>query len=152
MAELSKVVARFADGRVLRGTTLDFVATRPIFHLIPAEGGEAVKVRLRDLKAVFFVRDYVGNSEREDARGFVTAPAETAHGKKIAVHFKDGELICGYTLSFTPDREGFFLFPSDQGGNNLRIYVLTAATKLVKAGPAAEALALSLLGPLEKAS
>jgi hypothetical protein len=55
-------------------------------------------------------------------------------------------LICGYTLSYTPDRDGFFVSPADTEGNNIRIYVLTAAAVEIKAGPAAEALAQRVLG------
>jgi hypothetical protein len=68
------------------------------------------------------------------------------HGKKIAVRFKDGELLCGYTLTFTPDREGFFVFPADPGSNNQRIYVITASASEIKAGPAADAMVQKLVG------
>jgi hypothetical protein len=59
----------------------------------------------------------------------------------VAVRFKDGELLCGYTLTYSPAREGFFVFPSDAQSNNLRVYVLTEATATIQVGPAAEALA-----------
>jgi hypothetical protein len=56
------------------------------------------------------------------------------------VRFKDGELLCGYSLTFSADREGFFMFPADPRSNNIRIYVMTASTAEVKAGVEAEAL------------
>ena len=146
MGDATRVVARFSDGKVLKGTTQDFFPNRPSFHLLPAEGGAGVEIRCKQLKALFFVKTFEGDSRRKDQRGFVTAPAETAQGKKIAVRFKDGELICGYSLSYTPEREGFFVFPADGGGNNLRVYVVTGAATEVKAGPAAEALAQRMLG------
>lgn len=147
MGEATRVVARFSDGKVLKGTTQDFFPNRPSFHLIPAHGGDGVEIRCKQLKAVFFVKTFEGDAKRKDVRGFVTAPAETAQGKKIAVRFRDGEVLCGYSLSYTPDRDGFFVFPADGGSNNLRAYVVTAATAEVKAGPAAEALAKRLIGP-----
>ena len=61
-----------------------------------------IEVRVPDLKAVFFVRDFSGSHERTKLRGFLAAPPETPKGKKVAVLFRDGELICGYTLSFSP--------------------------------------------------
>jgi hypothetical protein len=140
MTETLRTVAHYVDGTILKGTTQDFSPLRPMFHVLPAAGGTAVVVPTKKLKALFVVKTFEGNKTRRDLAGFIAAPSETAHGKKIAVHFKDGELLCGYTLSFTPDREGFFLFPSDPSSNNLRVYVVTAATKEVKAGPAAEAL------------
>jgi hypothetical protein len=145
MGDLNKVVAHFANHRIVKGTTQDFFPNRPLFHLVPTSG-PAVEVRCKDLKALFFVRDLNGNHRRRDVRGFLAAPNEGTHGKKIAVRFKDGELLCGYTLTFTPDREGFFVFPADPGSNNQRVYVITASAGEIKAGPAADVLVKKLLG------
>jgi hypothetical protein len=144
--ETNKVVAHLVGGKILKGTTQDFFPNRPIFHIIPADGSPAVELRTRQCKALFFVKDYEGNRERRDIRGFVNGPAETAQGKKIAVKFKDGELLCGYSLSYSADRDGFFMFPSDSGSNNLRVYVVASSTVDIKAGPAAEAMASRALG------
>ena len=141
MSETLRVVARFCDGRMLKGTTQDFKPASPRFHLVPVEGGEAAEVRLDALKAVFFVRAFDGQPARAKLRGFLAAPAETTQGKKVAVQFRDGELLCGYTMTFARDRSGFFVFPADREGNNLRVFVLTAATARVETGPAAEHLA-----------
>jgi len=140
MVDFPQVVAHFIDGKMLKGTTQDFNPTRPSFHIKPAGGGPAVEVRCALLKAVFFVKSLEGNSKRQDLRGFLTAPAATNHGKKLALRFKDGELMCGYTLSHRTDREGFFLFPADSEGNNIRVYVLLAQVAVTMAGAAAEAL------------
>ena len=145
MAEVNRVVAHFMDGRLLKGTTQDFFPNRPSFHLQPADGSPTADVRCKLLKALFFVKDFAGNAKRRDLRGFISGPGETTQGKKIAVRFKDGELLCGYSLSYMPDREGFFMFPSDGESNNLRIYVIAAATLEVKAGPAADVLAQKAL-------
>lgn len=145
MAELNKVVVRFLDGKVLKGTTQDFFPNRATFHLLPAEGGNGIEVRCKQLKAVFFVKDLAGNSSRKDVLGFIAGPGETSQGKKIAVLFKDHELMCGYSLSYLPEREGFFMFPSDKDNNNLRAYILTAACLEVKAGPGADVLAQKVL-------
>ena len=147
MAESLRVVVRYADGRTLKGTTQDFRPASASFHLIRADGLAVVEVRSADLKAVFFVRDFSGSHERTKLRGYLDAPAETSKGKKVAVRFRDGELICGYTLSFSPDRAGFFMVPADAESNNLRIYVVTSAAAEIKAGPAAEQLAKRVLDP-----
>ena len=146
MHEINQVVAHRLDGQLLKGTTQDFFPNRPVFHVQPADGSRPVEVRSKNLKAVFFVRDFVGNHVRKDLAGFVTGPAETAQGKKICVRFKDGELLCGYSLTFSPDREGFFMFPADPGSNNLRVYVVTSSCTEIKAGPAAELMAQKALG------
>jgi hypothetical protein len=152
MAEINKVVVHSMAGKLLKGTTQDFFPNRPTFHVIPSDGGAAMEVRVKQLKAVFFVKDFVGDRHRRDVRGFISAPNETAQGKKLAVRFKDGELLCGYSLSYSPERDGFFMFPADPGSNNMRIYVVTSATSEVKAGPAADVLAQRVLGEGENAA
>jgi hypothetical protein len=148
MGEHNKVVVRYQNGDVLKGTTQDFFPNRPLFHLQPQAGGEAREIRTNELKAVFFVKDFAGHPERQDVPGFLAAPGTVNQGRKVAVRFKDGEMICGYSVTFMPGRDGFFVFPADAEGNNLRIYVLAAATSDVKVGPAAEALVRSMIqGP-----
>jgi hypothetical protein len=152
VAEQNKVVVRFLNGKLLKGTTQDFFPKRPLFHVLPLGGGAASEVLTRELKAVFFVKDYEGNPQRKDLRGFVSGPHETAQGKKIAVRFRDGELMCGYSLSYAPDRSGFFMFPADEGSNNERVFVVTGSCAEVKSGPAADDLVNKLLRDDEKAA
>jgi hypothetical protein len=145
MSDGNRVVAHLLDGKLIKGTTQDFFPNRPVFHILLAQGGESIEVRTKQMKALFFVKDFAGNNSRRDVRGFIEAPAETAQGKKLAVRFRDGEFFCGYSLTFSPEREGFFMFPADPGANNMRVYVMTSAATEIKAGPAAEALAQRLL-------
>jgi hypothetical protein len=137
----NRVVARFLDGRVLKGTTQDFIPTRPAFHLLPVTGtGPAVTIRLSELKAVFFVKDLDGNPERLDVPAFTGGAAETAYGKKIAVRFPDGELLCGYSLAYRAERDGFFITPMDARGNNDRLFVVVSPGVEVFEGAEAEAV------------
>ena len=145
MLPTNRVVAHYMDGRVVKGTTQDFFPNRPIFRVTPVGAGKESEIQCRQLKAVFFVKDLTGDENRKDLRGFVDGPGETTKGKKIAVRFKDGEFLCGYSLSYSPERVGFFLFPSDPGSNNLRIYVMTYAAVEVRAAAAAEAMAQKAL-------
>ena len=138
MVEKNLVVARFADGRMIKGSTDDFYPERPLFHIQSREEGMK-HVRMCDLKAVFFVRSLQGDPSHLKSREF-SADSEKTQGRKIAAVFKDGELIAGHTLTYLPGKQGFFLFPADRRGNNLRVYVVTAATRVVKIGPAAEQL------------
>ena len=147
MSEINKVVVRYLDGRLVKGTTEDFFPNRPFFHLHPLDSKERVDVLCKDLKAVFFVRDFAGDPKRTDAAGFERATPDINKGKKIAVRFKDAEVLCGYTLTYMPDRSGFFVVPADPANNNLRVYVLAHATREVRVGPAADALAQSTANP-----
>ena len=138
------VVPHFIDGRILKGITNDFYPTRPCFHVVP-KSGHGLYVRISDLKAVFFVRNLDGDSERGDLKGFIAAPRDSQRGRKLAVRFRDSELICGYSLGYAPHRQGFFMFPADTGSNNLRVYVITAAAAEIREGPAADELAQRIL-------
>ena len=59
--------------------------------------------------------------------------------------FPDGELLCGYSLAYSPRREGFFIFPADPGTNNLSIYVVVAAVLEIREREGAEELARKVL-------
>ena len=140
MSTTNQVVAHLLDGKVFKGTTEDFFPNRPNFHLRLVGSGAVKEVECRTLKAVFFVKDFEGNPRHRDIQSFVRESGGANQGRKIAALFKDGELICGYTLTYAPEREGFFVSPSDPGSNNLRVYVLAHATQEVKVGAEAEAM------------
>jgi hypothetical protein len=145
MDGVNRVVARLEDGTTIKGTTPDFFPNRAVFHIEPVDGGLPVVVRTESLKALFFVRELAGDMMRRDVRGFIAGPGETKQGKKLAVLFKDGELVCGYSLSYSPGRKAFFMCPSDSSGNNLRVFVQTGAAAEIKSGPAADGLAQRVL-------
>ena len=120
----NRIVARFADGRLLKGTTQDFAAAKDSFHVIGSEGGaRPVKVAVADLKAVFFVKSLVGNPAYIEIKEF-DAPVQ---GRRVQVTFKDGEALVGSTQGYQPDRPGFFLTPADPKSNNERIFVVAQA-------------------------
>lgn len=126
----NRVVARFADGRLIKGVTSDFIPAKDRFHVALAEapvGSKPVEILTKDLKALFFVKDFSGNPKHEEANAF--GPAGPPPGRKIKVIFKDGEILVGTTQGYQPGRPGFFLVPADTGSNIERCYVVTAATK-----------------------
>jgi hypothetical protein len=139
MGELNRVVARFLDGSVMKGTTEDFLPNRPRFHLRPTGTTKTETIECRNLKAVFFVRNFAGKPERKDIPGFGHLAVEGNRGKKISVQFRDGEVISGYTLAYTKERDGFFVVPADPGSNNERVYVLKHAAQKILLGVHAEA-------------
>ncbi len=122
-----KIVARFLDGRVLKGLTFNFRPERRTFHLQLDESGEQVEVNVDELKSVFFVKDLTGNkeyTERQDVE-------RRGYGRRLEVKFVDGESIVGYTQGYSPDRPGFFMAPADPDSNNDRIYVVRESTEAV---------------------
>jgi hypothetical protein len=141
MIETNRVVAHYLDGRLVKGTTDDFMPNRPKFHLHQVGGGAPVEIECKKLKALFFVRDLAGQATRPDVHGFAMVAHEGNQGKKIAVEFKDGEVLFGYSLAYSTERDGFFMTPADVGSNNIRIYVMRTSTNKILVGAKAEALA-----------
>ena len=53
-------------------------------------------------------------------------PGET--GRYVEIRFRDGEVMVGTVDGTATEDPGFFLVPADPGSNNLRVYVVAAAT------------------------
>lgn len=131
--ERGKIVARYADGRVMKGYSRDFSPNKPHFHLFLADAGlsdKAVEVRISDLKAVFFVRDFAGDPAYNERKEF--AEGERPPGRKLEVTFKDGEVLVGSTVGYDPHRAGFFFIPADPKSNNLKVFAVTRAVSNVQ--------------------
>jgi hypothetical protein len=127
-----KVVARYISGKRVKGFSQDFFPNKDRFHLYPAAkpSSEAVEVLVKELKAIFFVQDFVGNYLYNERKGYIQG--EKPSGRKVEVTFADGEVLIGSTLGYDPSRPGFFLFPADLKSNNIRVFAVTAAVKKVR--------------------
>ena len=123
----NKVIVRFKDGMILKGNTSDFFPNKVSFHLHRLDG-KIEKINIETLKAVFFVKDFIGNKDYQKKY------EDTIHGagRKLELEFTDGESITGYALGYSPDRHGFFITPADLNSNNERIFVTKSATKSIK--------------------
>ena len=124
----NKVVARYQDGRILKGFASDFLPNKDMFHLALADsppGSKPVEVKVAELKAVFFVKDFAGNPDYKDSEEFDAS--KPVIGRKIKVLFSDGELLVGTTQGYQQGRAGFFVIPADPRSNIERCYVVTAA-------------------------
>ena len=139
MGAANRVVVRYRDGRLVKGTTRDFLPTKPLFHLHPGDSSEAVEVRLNELKAVFFVRRLEGDPNYNEHKD-LPEQGMASLGKKIAVVFEDGESLAGYTHSYNPNNPGFFMTPVDPNSNNVRVFVVRDSVREVKLGAQAEDL------------
>ena len=126
----SAVVARFVDGRVLKGTTQDFAPNKPVFHLhgVCDASTRGLSIPIGALKAVFFVKSFDGNAKHVED---LDVNAAQGQGRKILVTFADDEVVAGFTTGYAKDKQGFFLVPCDPRSNNARVYVVTAAVKRV---------------------
>ncbi|MFQ5878047.1 MAG: hypothetical protein ACE5JH_10235 [Acidobacteriota bacterium] len=126
-----KVVAHFKDGKTQRGYTHDFQPDADSFHLLPSEGGGIpTTIRVDDLKALFYVKDY-GAMRRQVERARRFGGTEP-RGQRTVVEFKDGEQIWGFTEEYSANSRGFFFIPADPQENNVRIFIVNSSVKQIK--------------------
>jgi hypothetical protein len=128
---MNRAVVAFLDGRRLKGFLFNFSALKETFRLFPDELGQqksGTDVMIRDLKAIFFVKDFSGNPDYNETPDG-NAPK---HGRKIEVVFKDGEKLFGMTDAYNSQKLGFFIFPIDARSNNLRIFIVNKNAHQVK--------------------
>ena len=130
----NKVVVHLKDGTIHKGLTQDFAPNRETFFLLPAEGGGVpLRVEVNSMKALFYVKSWLGNRDFVARQEFDRAKAE---GQKAIVTFSDGETMWG-TVPQAPgdDATGFFFFPVDEEDNNERVFVVKSSLKEMRFVP-----------------
>lgn len=131
--EPAKIVVRFMNGEVLKGYTNNFFPNKPVFKVTPLNAhnpSETKTVDIKDLKALFFVRDFDGIPSYNEEKSF--SPDKQHPGRKIEITFHDNETLVGTTFGYDPNRPGFFLHPVDSKSNNERIFAVSAAVKKIR--------------------
>lgn len=136
MHETDKTVLRFNDGKILKGYISDFSPYGDVFTLQEAETGKALTVDINQLKAIFFVRSFVGDSQHREKKSYGTAKLK---GHRIFIKFKDKEDMVGFLegrfpwergffLSKQEDSvKGFFMLPVDENSNNVKVFVVSSS-------------------------
>jgi hypothetical protein len=131
-----KVVIQFGTG-TLKGY-LDSPASNTIEELLgnaPQSSLETIRIRrldsdaveevsFKDVKAVFYVNSFDGDSQHNHLNFHTRAPI--VHGIWMRLQFLDGEVMEGIvynSIRYLID-PGFFLLPTDPGSNNKLVYVL----------------------------
>lgn len=130
----NEVVARYLDGRVVKGVSLDVDPGRPVCH-IRTEGQRTLEVKLKELKALFFVKDLVGDAGRDDILKLESGDGRARGAYPIELEFADGERLVGLTVRYPPVRPFFFVLPADAKSNNVRVLVNKAAIKRMTQPP-----------------
>ena len=134
-----EVIARLASGLVIRGVNTDFSPERTTFRVTPPEGGRGVELKVKDLKALFFLKRPEGAADLRRVPGWVPPPDPVRDGKKIAVTFGDGETMVGHTLGYRREKPGFFFYPAATDNPSERVWICATAVSEVKLGAAADA-------------
>ena len=93
--ERIKVVVRYANGKMLKGFTIDFFPNKDRFHVTPMDKplDKPIEVMINQLKAVFVVRDFKGVSQYVERDGY--REGENSYGSLLEVTFADGEELVG---------------------------------------------------------
>jgi hypothetical protein len=132
------VVARYRDGKMVKGVTHDFGPQKKVFHVSTGEkqgsmlDGKAFEISLSELKAVFFVKSLEGSQGPSSLKEIVEERLEAPGLMKVKITFFDGEILVGTTHGYNPEREGFFIVPLERDSNNLRVFVVSSAVKAVE--------------------
>lgn len=121
---MNKIVVHRKNGEIIKGKTNDFSPSRTSFHLRDYMDNSIVQeIELENLKAVFFVKDFMGNPEHTYSNDFSES---RGFGKHIIVVFKDGERFHGTSGAIHRNRVGFFVSPIDPGANTTRAFVINS--------------------------
>jgi hypothetical protein len=128
--EEKKIVVHMVGGTIHKGITLDFGPDRTDFHLLPAEGGGVpVRIRVGEMKALFYVKDWLGNRDFVARRSFEKIREQ---GRKAILTFEDGETMWGTVGHGEESEQGFFFYPVDEQDNNERIFVVRDSLKEIR--------------------
>ncbi len=119
---MNKIVARFADGKIIKGFTSDFSPGKPMFHLTSRIDRKTEVVVVNKLKAVFIVKEFEGDPAHREASDF--DDSQNVYGDKLKVHFRDGEILVGIGMGYSPEKPGFFMTPCDPRSNTIRAFVI----------------------------
>ncbi len=133
--ETEKIVARFRDGRLLKGFVRNFSIESDTVVLSDQTNQEK-RVAIEELKALYFVKSFEGSSRYVERKVF---GIRKCLGRKVFVKFVDKESLVGFIEGEIPwDKgfslaklgkrvKGFFLTPVDGNCNNDRVFVVGSA-------------------------
>jgi len=133
MGDVEKVVARFKNGKTLKGHVRDFGVGSETVTVEDPETRTAHKILISELKAIFFVKTFEGQDQYVEKKVF---GIRKNPGRKVFVKFKDNEALVGYVegdipwaKGFSLERDGikttgFFLVPVDNNSNNIKVFVV----------------------------
>jgi hypothetical protein len=120
-----KVVVRKMDRDSVNGyVTAAFIADGKVELMNTA--GKVVAIELRDIKGVYFVREF-GDSESLGRKTFTSRPR--VEGLWVRLRFRDNEVIEGMMPNdlLQDGADGFAIIPPDPHSNTQRIFVPRSA-------------------------
>jgi hypothetical protein len=109
-----KGVLKYQNGEIIKGWVEEFKPERESFFLFPLieySEEERMEIKLSSLKAVFFVKDFMGDKDYKKVRTFNVDLKITPSQRKLVIHF---------------------LYPIDPKDNSERIFVVHKAIESVR--------------------
>jgi hypothetical protein len=134
--EREKIVARFRDGRLLKGFVMNFSIESDTFIMSDQKTNMDIRVPIDELKALFFVKNFEGSSKHVERKVF---GIRQNLGRKVFIKFFDRESLVGFIEGEIPwDKgfslaklgkrvKGFYLIPVDGDSNNKKVFVVGSA-------------------------
>ena len=98
-------------------------ASPDTFRVRHFESSIVEEISAKDIKAVFYVNSFEGDSDHQHLNFYSRAPI--VHGIWMRLQFLDGEVMEGMvynSIRYLVD-PGFFLLPTDPDSNNRLVYV-----------------------------
>jgi len=130
-----KVVVKYQNGEIIKGWVEDFRLDRESFILFPLieySQEERMEINFESLKAVFFVKDFLGDKNYKKVRTFNIDLKITPSQRKLIVNFVDGEHLYGTSHDYGRYKIGFFIYPIDPKDNSERIFIVQLAVESVR--------------------
>jgi len=130
-----KVVVKYQNEEILKGWVENFRPDRESFTLFPLieySKEERSEIEFSSLKAVFFVKDFIGDKNYKKVRTFNVDLKITPSQRKLIVNFIDGEHLYGTSHTYGRHKIGFFVYPIDPKDNSERIFVIHKAIESVR--------------------
>jgi hypothetical protein len=126
-----KAVVRFLDGTLRKGWFVR-MDEPPDHNIVMLDLEEILfKVPLRNIKAVFFVRSWEGDSNYYNPQGY---NLQNDRLNRLWVEFTDGEVLWGRSMNYCMESPGFFLFPANTDANNRTVLINKLAVGRIVVG------------------
>ena len=139
-----KVVFRFNNGDLKKGYLKEFSPSSEEASLSEHDTKRIASIRVDELKAIFFVKSFDGDSSHREKRAY---SLDSPKGHRVFIRFKDGEYMVGFLEGNVPwDRgfflskksdgvKGFFLLPVDIYSNNIKAFIVASSVNDVTVVP-----------------
>jgi hypothetical protein len=116
------VVVHFLKGETLTGYGDNFLPGEAEI-MVRDEGGAIRKVDLASVKVVCFVKSVSPDRAQTHRASPERLLYQAVPGRRVLLHFKDGERMEGLASISDKPRRGFFVTPLNPNSNNLQVYV-----------------------------